>query len=206
MVNPLGPLGVFNAWASNLIASPPFAVLRPPAAAPPAPAASAAAPAPTVTLTPAAPRPAAPPPKPTNYAQAAGGSIRISPSPFRSLLQGTKSVLVLPLTANIVFHAMPGARPQSGAPAGGRGAGGRGSSAAVAAALAGGPPPSAAGGGRGGGRGAVPTAVHRPEPPKPISVPTEDFDFDAMFRKFKKEEIKPVSIGGGCCHVHGRER
>ena len=57
----------------------------------------------------------------------------------------------------------------------------------MAEAIAG-PRPSA-GGGRGGGRGTVPTA--RPEAPKPIAVPQEDFDFDAMFRKFKKEEIKP---------------
>ena len=89
-----------------------------------------------------------------------------------------------------------GARPQSGAPQGGRGSGpgGRGSGAAVAAALAGTP------GGGGRGWGAAPTAAPRaaPEAPKPIPVPTEDFDFDAMFRKFKKEEIKPVSLG--CSH------
>ena len=31
----------------------------------------------------------------------------------------------------------------------------------------------------------------------PLSVPQEDFDFDAMFRKFKKEETKPVRVGEG---------
>jgi hypothetical protein len=72
-----------------------------------------------------------------------------------------------------------GARPQAAGPQGGRGAG-----------PARGPPASAptAGAGRGAPHAEHKTAGAAP----PIPVPQEDFDFDAMFKKFNKDELKKV--------------
>ena len=142
-----------------------------------------------------APAPAAPPANPWNRAPVA------QPAPVMQQQQQQQQQRRQAPAAPKPAPAPPKAKPSSFAAAIGGGGGGvqpKGQVARVAGAVGGGRAPPAPRAGQAGGRGGprVPAPRGGPAPamgdgylPTRMAVPQEDFDFNAAFSKFNKEEL-----------------